>query len=340
MNKLFVHGFPGLYGGAGAELYHQIPVWQALGLEVHLIPTRNGWQTDPLYPELKKSGIVVHSTNQFDAIDKGAPILGFCSQDFLRALDFIRARTEATVFVNCMTWLFAEEKQRMSKGHIRAFLYQNEDVRKARAPELRALNRSARCKFMTFVPYFDQKKFPFIEHRTPSTFGMGRMSRQDQDKYAGNTLYIYDHVMSPRPKVGLMVGFTDKSRMKIGKPAPWIITAKDHRECSQRAFYKHCEIVLQPTDTTENWPRVGLEAMSSGSVLVVDDRGGWQRMIQHKKTGFLCKGAQDFIFYSSLMAYEPELRSEIAKNARRRGEDLASMDESKQTWKACLEAVV
>ncbi|MEG1937685.1 MAG: hypothetical protein RR138_01215 [Akkermansia sp.] len=37
---------------------------------------------------------------------------------------------------------------------------------------------------------------------------------------------------------------------------------------------ERCHIILQPTDTTENWPRIGFEAMASGSVLIVDKRGG------------------------------------------------------------------
>lgn len=81
-------------------------------------------------------------------------------------------------------------------------------------------------------------------------------------------------------------------------------------------LYKHCQIVLQPTDTTENWPRVGFESMASGSVLVVDNRGGWRQMVEHGKTGWLCDHERDFIYYASKMAYEPNLRSDMAHAAR------------------------
>ncbi|MEG2237720.1 MAG: hypothetical protein RRY13_08710 [Akkermansia sp.] len=46
-------------------------------------------------------------------------------------------------------------------------------------------------------------------------------------------------------------------------------------------------IILQLTDTTKNWPRIGFEAMANGSVLIVDKRGGWEQMIIHGKTGWL-----------------------------------------------------
>lgn len=38
--SLYIIGFPSLYGGAGAELYHQIKVWKQMGVEMHLIPTQ------------------------------------------------------------------------------------------------------------------------------------------------------------------------------------------------------------------------------------------------------------------------------------------------------------
>jgi hypothetical protein len=87
--KLYVHGFPSLYGGPGAELHHQIPIWQSLGMQVHIIPTHAGYKNEPLYPELLSAGVVVHRDNQFSAIERGAPVFGYCSTDFLQNLDAI-----------------------------------------------------------------------------------------------------------------------------------------------------------------------------------------------------------------------------------------------------------
>lgn len=338
--KVYVHGFPGLYGGAQTELHHQIRIWQKLDLEVHLIPSQRGYLTDSLYPELTRSGIVVHDIDQFEVIERGAPVFGFCSRNFLRSIDMIRQHSTNTVFVNCMTWLFEEEKLRQAEGKIRTFLYQNEDVRQIQAPQLRAINKSAGSKFFTFVPFFDSSRFPFIEKRSHEFFGCGRISRQDQDKFAPWTLNVYERFVSPRPKVGLFLGFDERSQKKVGKPSPWIIVARDQTKVSQQEFYKLAEIVLQPTDTVENWPRVGLEAMASGSVLIVDRRGGWQRMIEHGKTGFLCNGPDDFVYYASKMAYEPDVRDRMAEEAHRRGKQLAGEDASKASWKEVFEFII
>jgi hypothetical protein len=96
---------------------------------------------------------------------------------------------------------------------IRTFLYQNETVRAANAPILRALNPDGKSQFLTFRPYFDSTSFPFVERRSDEFFGCGRISRQDSDKYARNTLQIYEYFVAPRPKRGLFLGF----RQTIGR---------------------------------------------------------------------------------------------------------------------------
>ena len=335
--RLFVYGFPGLYGGAGTELHHQIIVWLKMGLEVHIIPSDTGYPNEPLYPEMQKLGVKIHPKDAWDELQPGDPILGFCNAEFLNALPAIREHTRRTVFVNCMTWLFEREKERMAQGMIAMFLYQNNAVRENHKPVLHALNPNAKARFLTFKPHFDSSLFPFVEERTTEYFGCGRISRQDADKFARNTLHIYEYFVAPVFKRGLFLGFDQRSEAKIGKPYAWIRTAQNQTEVSQQDFYKHCEIVLQPTDTTENWPRIGFEAMASGSVLIVDNRGGWQQMIEHGRTGWLCNHERDFIYYASKMAYEPKLRQEIAHAARERGQLLGGLDASRESWASILE---
>jgi len=339
IKRLFVYGFPGLYGGAGTELHHQIVVWQHMGIEVNLIPSMKNYELEPLYPEMLERGVNIHPNNEWPALQPGDPILGFCNAEFLNNLHEIRKRTRRTVFLNCMTWLFPKEKDRMASGEIAMFLYQNEDVLRKHEPELRALNGDPEVRFMSFKPYFETDRFPFHASRESEYFGCGRISRQDADKYAKNTLHIYEYFVSPRFKRGLFLGFDQRSESKIGKPYNWIRTARDHHEVSQQDFYKHCEIILQPTDTTENWPRVGFEAMASGSVLIVDNRGGWKKQVEHGVTGWLCDHERDFIYYASRMAYEPTLRADMAEAARQRGLALGGLEASVASWEEVFEAI-
>lgn len=339
LKRLFVLGFPGYYGGAGTELHHQIIVWRHMGMEVHLIPSGDRFGQEPMLLEMAAQGVTVHARGDWSVLDKEDVIISFCNAEFLYNLPEIRKRTKRTVFVNCMTWLFSMEKSGMENGHIAMFLYQNEEVRQKNMSALKALNDDPEIQFMTFKPYFHQESFPFIQERNEEFFGCGRISRQDADKYAANTLRIYESFTAPVPKKGLFLGFGLNSEIKVGKPDPWIRTACNETEVSQQEFYQHVKIVLQPTDTRENWPRIGFEAMASGSVLIVDNRGGWKQMIEHGKTGWLCDHERDFIYYASKMAYEPHLREDMAEAARLRGLELGGLVASMESWEKVFEAM-
>ena len=339
IKRLFIYGFPSLYGGAGTELHHQIMAWLKMGMEVHIIPTNHGYRNEALYEEMIERGVHIYSMNDWAAIETGDPVFGFCNSEYLDNLDEIYARSKRTVFVNCMTWLFDKEKERMKEGKIGMFLYQNEAVRQKNMPELKALNDDPEIQFATFKAYFDTSLFPFIESRSDDLFGFGRISRYDADKFAANTLQIYESVVSPKPKKGMFLGFNHRCERKIGRPSEWITIGQDQTEISQQDFYRHCEVVLQPSDTTENWPRIGFEAMASGSILIVDNRGGWQQMVKHGETGWLCDTESDFIYYTSKMAYEPNLRAEMARTAQEHGQELGGLAQSMASWEEIFEQI-
>ena len=167
MTVLYIVGFPSLYGGAGAELYHQVRVWETLGVTLHFIPTQKNVRKAALYGEMTERGHMIHDAYDWSVIPEGAPVISFCNEDFLAALPEIRRRTRRTVFVNCMTWLFGKEKEAMSRGDIALFLYQNDKVWQNVMPRLRALNGDPSVRFMTFRPYFDSAAFPYVAGKPP-----------------------------------------------------------------------------------------------------------------------------------------------------------------------------
>lgn len=75
MKRIFVYGFPCLYGGAGTELMHQLVVWERMGLDIHLIPA---WSVarHPLTPSLRARGIHVHEADDWEALIPKTP---FCA---------------------------------------------------------------------------------------------------------------------------------------------------------------------------------------------------------------------------------------------------------------------
>jgi len=194
---------------------------------------------------------------------------------------------------------------------------------------LKKINKNFKCQL--FKSYFDKTKFPFHANRLNDRFRFGRISREDADKYAKETLWIYETMVSPGPKDGIILGFDNRSKEKIGQPPDWI-RAYIGNGITQQEFYAHCACIIQKCDTYENWPRVGMEAMASGSVLIVDNRGGWREMVKHGQTGWLCDEGKDFVYYASRMAYEPHEREAIANNAREYLDELTGEAESMRSW--------
>ncbi len=60
-------------------------------------------------------------------------------------------------------------------------------------------------------------------------------------------------------------------------------------------------------------------------------------MVRHGETGWLCDHERDFIYYASKMAYEPNLRREMAERAREHGQHLGGLEASVESWKAVFE---
>ncbi|MBL8848894.1 MAG: glycosyltransferase [Planctomycetaceae bacterium] len=311
MDEICVVGFPSRVGGADTELDHQIHVWQSLGLRVHLVPT------GPLDQHLQslrmdERGCVVHAPCDWNAC-RGRHVISYCNGEFLKHLRVIKDRARSTTFVNCMCWLFDEERNAHRDGLIDYFLYQTDHVRLRIEEEMRALNPNYR--WFKIPPYFHREEFPFVDGRATDRFRFGRVSREDLAKFHPAQLWVYETMVAPVLKEGVILGINDDIRQKIGTEPNWI------RGCAAGAIpvqevYRHSDCIIQMSETLENLPRVGFEAISSGCLLIVDDRGGWRELVIHKQTGFLCRDQREFVYYASRAAFEVEERRQMARNAR------------------------
>ncbi len=323
-----VIGFPSVYGGAGVELDHQITLWHRMGLDIHIVPSMNVVNETLLNSTLFRAKI--YNVGEYDKL-KGMPVISFCNDVFLRDIEKIKKYASQTIFVNCMTWLFSAEKESHKKGLIDLFLYQSRLTQKKVNSELLKINKNYKWKI--FNSYFDDTKFPYHKNRTNDKFRFGRISREDGDKYSGDTLWVYETMVAPVTKSGIILGYNkEKTEKKIGIPSDWIRTYPGNG-ITQQEFYAHCSCIIQKADTFENWPRVAMEAMSSGAILIVDNRGGWTKMVKHGKTGWLCNDSRDFVYYSSRMAYEVEEREQMALNAKDYLKELCGEESSIQSWK-------
>lgn len=334
MRRLFIYGFPGLYGGAGTELHHQFFIWSQLNIKLHVIPNWNPIN-EPLY-DFVKSIATIEQPNDFSNVTQDDAVISFCSKFFLDTIDSIYEKTKKTIFVNCMTWLFEKEIEAHKRKKISFSLYQRFGVQRHHQISLRPTG--TKCEFMTFVPYFHADNHKFTFHDEDISY-LGRISRSDADKFSSHAMHIWEYIVSPKRKVGLILGWKPEIEKKIGKIPSWVRTYTNHNEYPVNTFYNTANIIVQSTDTNENLPRIGFEAMHSGCPLVVDNRGGWKYMIDHKKNGFLCNNEREFIYYGSKLLFEPNLRFDIAQAAKEKAIMLSGFDISKESWEQIFEKI-
>jgi glycosyltransferase involved in cell wall biosynthesis len=327
ISDLCVIGHPSRVGGADTELDHQMRCWQAMGIKVHVCHT--GVIDDHLKSlRLEDCGVIYHPSRDWKSLE-GLDCISFCNGEFLANLPEIRKYARSITWVNCMTWNFDREVQMHSERMIDLHLYQTEHALERVGAKLRALGN---FQGIVFTPYFHAEDFPFHTSRPIDKFRFGRISRADADKFNHRQLWIYETMTAPVLKEGLILGWNDRIATKVGKQPDSYIRAVPEGTVSQREFYATCEAIIMTTDTFENLPRVGFEAMSSGSVLVVDRRGGWQLQVDDGITGWLCADDREFVYKASRCAFESEERERMRHAARAKLEQTWGLEAAVRSW--------
>jgi glycosyltransferase involved in cell wall biosynthesis len=301
--------------------------WDAMGVKVHVCHT--GAVDKHLGSlHLERRGVVYHASRDWKSLE-GLDCISYCNGDFLGSLPEIRKYARTVTWVNCMTWNFDRELQMHADGMIDLHLYQTQHAMEKVGPRLRALGD---FQGMVVTPYFHTEEFPFHATRPADKFRFGRISRADTDKFNLRQLWIYETMTAPVLKEGLIVGWNDRVARKLGKQPDSYIRALPEGGVPQKEFYATCEAVIMTTDTFENLPRVGFEAMASGSILVVDRRGGWEIQVDDGITGWLCGDDREFVYKASRCAFEGEERDRMRLAAREKLEQVWGLEPAMRSW--------
>jgi len=332
IGELCVIGHPSRLGGADTELDHQIHCWQAMGVTVHVCHT--GALDDNLRAmNLEQRGCIYHEPRDWASL-KDLYCISFCNGEYLKNLPEIKRYAKTTSWVNCMTWNFDAEIEMHAKGLIDFHLYQTAHGYGRVGPSLRDLGN---YRPLLFQPYFHADEFPFLESRPRDKFRFGRISRCDADKFGQRQLWIYETMTAPVAKEGLILGWDHRIEAKLGKPESYIKVLPEGA-IRQQEFYAFCDAVIMTSDTFENLPRVGFEAMASGCVLVVDQRGGWQKLVDDGATGWLCANDREFVYKACRCAFEHGERDEMRRRAREKLQREWGLEASMQSWEKVFRA--
>lgn len=346
IDEICVIGHPSFCGGADTELYDQIKCWHKMGIQVYIC------HTAPIYGSLlniQKDLIENYNCKyitprQWQFLE-GMHCISFCNGEFLKNIHYIKKHAKTTTFVNCMTWNFHVEVKAQSKGLIDFHLYQTQHAFDKVSVQLKKFKD---YKPILFNPYFDSSKFKYINNRPNDHFRFGRISRADMQKYSHDQFIIYDKIKSKVPKSGVVLGWNHLTEHKTNIKPSDIIEKKINNKVakfyknyiqlcsegfiSQQDFYNFCDVLILNADTFENLPRVGFECMASGTILVVNNRGGWTLQVKNEETGFLCDTSEDFINKSTFLANNPGKKEEIREASYKYLEDNWGLEKSMKSW--------
>jgi glycosyltransferase involved in cell wall biosynthesis len=330
IKELCVIGHPSKLGGADTELDHQIHLWRDMGVDVYICHT-GGFDDNLNIMKKEMLDIGCKYLPELSWKDlKGFHTISFCNGEFLSDIEQIKKYAKTTTFVNCMTWNFDKELDAHRKGLIDFFLYQTQHQFDRGSIKLKKISET-NYRPLFFKPYFNTKDFPFIERNNKDFFKFGRISRGDADKYGSRQLWIYETMTAPVLKDGLMLGWDHRAQKKLGDP-PSYVKCLGEGDISQQDFYAKCDIIIMTTDTFENLPRVGFEAMSMGSLLVVDNRGGWTVLVDDGKTGWLCNDDREFVYKASRSAFEIQESDDMRYAAKQKLEKVWGKENSIKCW--------
>jgi glycosyltransferase involved in cell wall biosynthesis len=336
--RIFILGYPSEFGGADTELWHSVKLFRRFGIEVTLIPT---WHADPYQrAKLDAVGAVTLEAGGIDQLPQvpglaDSVVVSFCNGEYLKAVDTLKQLRCRIVWVNCMTWVFPAEIEHYERhGPFSAYVFQSE-FQKSELASVYRQHGVPENRMYSIHGAFDVAEFPFSPaiHRPGDPFVMGRIARDDLDKWSSNLWPIYSSVQYTRKRARLMA-WSERLTEKCGPPPDWAEALSANQEPARQFLSTlHCLFPING-GARENWPRAGLEAMSLGVPIVAQNEWGWREMIDHGTTGFLANDDCELAHYAAMLAHDEELRLQIAVNARQRLTDVLAQPESfVASWK-------
>lgn len=317
MTHVFYFGYPKACGGANTECWHLLKLWRANGVEVTLIPTWD--KADPIW-KAKLDGIGCRTLevapDDLGTITNlpGAIVVAMCNTKFADEAHRLRMLGCRIVWAECMNWMFPQTRNHLrDHGLFDVHWFQSQYQADQLIPQLR---RFGTPNAVIIPGAFDPEEFPLnpLPHKPGEIFTIGRISRNGVDKFPADLWAQYDRVNHPK-RVRIM-GWSAEVERQCGKPPVWAEVLEENAETPQ-AFLSSLHALAPGVGCArENWPRVGLEAMSVGVPLVVEMRGGWRQMVANGTAGDLCGSIQEMAYRLEYLAYDEQHRMEYVTRAR------------------------
>jgi hypothetical protein len=238
-------------------------------------------------------------------------------------------RPARVIWFNCMTWLFDTERDAHRHGWIDYFGFQSRYQRDMLLPQLTEIGRVSSIEYR---PYFNSKRVESNYREWDGCYRIGRISRDDQGKFAPDTWRIFDRVLVPASlhKKVYILGYGNNAAAKCGPPPPgldWQTWSPNAISADQ--FYRTISTLIHKTGgSRENYCRAVVEAYAHRIVPIVEHDYGFPEFVHHGETGFMSSDSDEMSYYASLLAHDPKRHRRMAQAGRRHLEHVISNEQA------------
>jgi len=255
-----------------------------------------------------------------DDIFAGKTVVSMCNGSFLEKLPLImqNGRPRKVIWFNCMTWLFDREKTAHGNGWIDLFGFESDYQKNLLVPQLEQIRPA---KTFLYRPFFNAARIEWRYREWDGCYKIGRISRDDANKFARDTWRIFDRVLVPphlKKKVYIL-GYGPKAKERTGPPPDgldWQTWSPNSIPSAQ--FYNTIDTMIHKTGgSRENCPRVLFEAYAHGVVPVVERDFAFPELVVDGETGFMGSSSDEMSYHASMLAMNPAEHRRVAENGRR-----------------------
>jgi hypothetical protein len=333
MKPIVLYGMPRPQGGANTESAATCLLWRSMGIPVTILPAGpeppdNPWPARlaaagcKIMPEIKPDDLV-RQPWLFRSI-----VVDFACERAVRNWDRLACMNCQLIHVPCHCFTMHHEEEAFRHRPPTVVMFQSEYQRWCLSLQYAAWGVPEERQRLIHGA-FDPSAFPFDPrpHIAGTPFRVGRLARDVPAKWPPKLWKIIDAASEQIPLQGDCMGWADHLIPHSGKPPVNVFTRlPGSMPTSEYLANLHALLCVNEPDLPENWPRIGLEAMSAGVPIIADNVGGWREMIVHGETGLLCDSSAEAVAALVELAREEAFRMKLVTQAR---ESLATLADPK-----------
>lgn len=337
--EIWIGSMPGTVGGAATECAHAISLLRDHDVDVHVVPF--GKVSVDVYNWCFQRNVKIHDYQSDIFADK--IVAHWCDLPLMTRFPeiMVAGKPRCLIHFPCMTSLSPLHLAAHRAGWIDRWGWVSEYQRGMLEPQLSATGKEP-AAFEGYRPFYDPSLYiqgVLADWYDPPTrsFCIGRVSRDDPDKFSQDTWEIYRRIdVGKRVKFVTILGFGPNTQARLGLPRGSMVSRNSglsgghmistddsiyelHRPGSITllAFLRELHCILHKTGgSRESFGRFAIEAMFAGVPVIVERAFAFPEFITHGETGFLCESSDEMVETASMLARDEKRRKQVIDAAR------------------------